>query len=380
MLEYLLSIFFFVSAIILGVLALGYIWGWFYHFNTHEDETCYFTTDDGWRLAIHHYFPKNGHITYPVVLCHGLDSNRYIFDLRPGPSLARYLARNGLDVWVSELRGSGMSDRPGFFATDVPRSWSFEDHLNSDLPAIIQYVLERTGSEKLHWIGHSMGGMLIQAYLSAHPDAPVASAVTIGAPADFSRITMKGVKVLAKIRLFLKAFPIPPMPFNGRLVLPIAHRLPSFLMGLFYPPNISPHVVRQMVAVGSELITSTRLWLDFGRFVQTGVLASEKNEPYLRNLDVCAIPMLLIAGSKDLMAPPESVKAAAGGAAAGARIYRLFGKAEGNTEDYGHIDMIVGKNAHNEVYPVILNWISEGWEEHSKSSDLVEFDRGSSRR
>jgi len=358
MLESSLSILFVAAAIILGVLALGYGWRWFYDFDTYQDETSYLTTEDGWRLAVHRYRSKGSEVAYPVVLCHGLDSNRYIFDLRPGPSLARYLARNGVDVWVAELRGSGMSDRPGLFVTDVPRSWSFEDHLKYDVPAIIKHVLIRTETEKVHWVGHSMGGILIQAYLSAYPDAPLASAVTIGAPADFSLIRMKGVRLLARVRLLLKAFPVPPMPFNGRLVLPIAHRLPSFLLGLFYPPNISPRVVRQMVAVGSELITSTRLWLDFGRFVQSGVLSSENGKPYLRNLDQCPIPMLFIAGSKDLMAPPEAVEAAARSGAAGERIYRMFGKAEGNPEDYGHIDMIVGKRAHLDVYPLILEWLS----------------------
>ncbi|MGB9618233.1 MAG: alpha/beta fold hydrolase, partial [Desulfomonilaceae bacterium] len=368
-LESLLTLFFIVCGIILGALGLGYLWGWLYRFDTRQDETSYLTTEDGWRLAVHRYRPKTGRANYPVVLCHGLDSNRYIFDLTPGPSLARYLARRGLDVWVAELRGAGMSDRPGLFVTDVPRSWSFDDHLKYDVPAVIAHVLERTGADKVHWIGHSMGGILIQAYLAAHPDAAVASVIAVGAPADFRRIRMKGVRLLAMIRPLLRAFPVPPMPFNGRLVLPIAHRLPSFLLGLFYPPNISPHVARQMVAVGSELITSTKLWLDFGRFVQTGELASEDGEPYLRNLDRCAIPMLLFAGSKDLMAPPEAVKAAVGDGAAGERRYHVFGKTEGTREDYGHIDMIVGKRAHAEVYPVMLEWLMEKSGVHGECSN-----------
>lgn len=368
MLEFLLSLFFVVCAIILGVIALGYLWGWIYHFNTQQDETSYFMTKDGWRLAVHRYRSKRDEVTYPVVLCHGLDSNRYIFDLRPGPSLARYLAQKGLDVWVAELRGAGMSDRPGLFVTDVPREWSFEDHLQYDIPAIIAYVLGRTGREKIHWVGHSMGGILIKAHLAAHPDAPVASAVTVGAPTDFRCIRMKGVRLLARIRHILKLFPVPPMPFNGRLVLPIAHRLPAFLLGLFYPPNIAPRVVRQMVAVGSELVSSTKLWLEFGRFVQTGVLSPKNGEPYLRNLDQCPVPMLLIAGSKDLMAPPEAVKAVLGNRAAGERTYRMFGKTEGTQEDYGHIDMIVGKRAHIEVYPAILDWLKDDKQVPGRSS------------
>ena len=75
---------------------------------------------------------------FPVILCHGLDANRYLFDIQGAPSLADFLRRHGRDVWVAELRGSGMSDRPGIKHSDVPYSWGFEDHLRHDVPAIIE--------------------------------------------------------------------------------------------------------------------------------------------------------------------------------------------------------------------------------------------------
>ena len=70
-------------------------------------------TTDGWRLAVHHYRPPNEASGTPVILCHGLSANRYVFDLPAGPSLAQFLRDHGRDVWVAELRGSGMSARPG---------------------------------------------------------------------------------------------------------------------------------------------------------------------------------------------------------------------------------------------------------------------------
>lgn len=31
-----------------------------------------------------------------------------------------------------------------------------DDHLQHDVPAVLQYVLQATGARQLHWIGHSM--------------------------------------------------------------------------------------------------------------------------------------------------------------------------------------------------------------------------------
>ena len=128
-----------VAAVILPIVC-GYLWNGFYAAPTGQDETFYVRADDGWRLAVHHYRPQAGVRGLPVLLCHGLSSNRYTFDLPGSPGLARFLSDHGRDVWVAELRGSGMSDRPGLFRADVPYSWAFEDHLCRDLPAIISRV------------------------------------------------------------------------------------------------------------------------------------------------------------------------------------------------------------------------------------------------
>ena len=360
MLQEILTAVFTVLFLCVAVIINGYFWGWFYSGSTDQDETSYFRTDDGWRLAIHHYRPQ-GRSTdeIPVVLCHGLGANRYIFDAPGSPSLARFLSKRGRDVWVAELRGSGMSDRPGIFLADVPYSWTFDDHLHYDVPAIISHVINRTSAGTIHWVGHSMGGMLIHAYLSEHKCPAICSAITLGAPTDFSKTTMKAIIILSRMRFALRLMPIPPMPFNGRLVVPIADRVPACLLGLFYPPNIAPDVARRIVALGSELITSWKLWLDFGRFVDTGVLAHENGRPYLKNISQSSVPIFLIAGAKDAMAPPDSVSAACvPGKDSGERLYNVLGKTSGTVEDYGHVDLLVGMRAEQEVFPSILEWLA----------------------
>lgn len=340
------------------VIAIGYFWCWIYACPSSEDETAYTRTRDGWRLALHRY--RGGATTgLPVILCHGMGANRYVFDLKGAPSLARYLKKKGRDVWVVELRGSGMSDRPGFATSDVPYTWTFEDHVQRDLPAVIDYVLKRTRARAVHWVGHSMGGMAGLAYVAEQGEPPIASMAALGSPVDFSKMRMRAFPIMAKFRNFLCLTPVPPMPFIGRLIIPIAHKLPRYLLGLFHSPNITPSTARRIVALGSTLVTSRSLWMDFGRYVETQLWAPEKGRFYLENLPMSKVPIVTIAGSVDGMAPPESVVALCNLARGAAeRRCIVLGRDSGCAEDYGHLDLLVGIRAEREVFGKILDWLA----------------------
>src|SRR5690606_26287692 len=65
----------------------------------------YARTRDGWQLALHHRPPARGGHGTPLLLCHGMGSNRFNMDGPGRASLARHLQAAGFDVWVLELRG-----------------------------------------------------------------------------------------------------------------------------------------------------------------------------------------------------------------------------------------------------------------------------------
>ena len=360
MLETILSLFYSLLIVIAGVIFLGYFWQWFYHEPTTQDETIYFRTDDGWRLALHRYRPSGPTVGFPVILCHGLDANRHLFDIQGAPSLAGFLKRHGRDVWVAELRGSGMSDRPGIKHSDVPYSWDFEDHLRRDAPAIIEAVLSRTRSLGVHWVGHSMGGMLILAYLASNPDSALASAVVVGSPTDFSEIDIARVRPLLKLEPLLGWLPISPLPFLGRMIAPLAPWVPASAWGLFHIANIEPSVARKTIALVSTPISPGKLWRDFGRFIKTGVFGPEDGAPYLEGLSQSDVPILLMGGSKDYMAPPASVMNACKGLNEVTKTECvIMGKESGRREDYGHVDLLLGMHATEEVFPKILEWLQQ---------------------
>lgn len=256
-----------------------------------------------------------------------------------------------------------MSDRPGIKHSDVPYSWGFEDHLRHDVPAIIDLVLSSTCSSRVHWVGHSMGGMLILAHLASYRDLAVASAIAAGSPTDFSKIDSEMFRPLLKLKPLLERLPISPLPFLGRMIAPLAPWVPESVWGLFHVDNIEPSVARKAIAVVSTPISSGKLWLDFGRFMKTGVFGPGDGASYLEGLHQSDVPILLIGGSKDAMAPPASVIRPCKKLNETTKVECvIMGKESGCLEDYGHVDLLVGIHATEEVFPKILEWL----EQHDK--------------
>jgi hypothetical protein len=83
---------------------------------------------------------------------------------------------------------------------------------------------------------------------------------------------------------------------------------------------------------------------------------------YRKGLEKSVVPTLGIAGSRDLLAPPESVTAAIEALGGTDKATRIIGKVSGADEDYGHLDLVLGARAPEEVFPVIAEWI----EQHSE--------------
>jgi pimeloyl-ACP methyl ester carboxylesterase len=356
MLHWILSVFFVGGLVVAAIVAVGYGLRAFYACGTRQDATFRVTAADGGRPALHRYRGGDDRASLPVVLCHGLGANRYVFDLRGEPSLALFLKRRGWDVWVAELRGSGMSDRPGLLWSDVPYDPRFEDLLNEDVPAIIDHVLAKTGAPALHWVGHSMGGMLVQAHLSRNLDTPMASAVTIGSPLDFSAMEHPFFKRLLNARWIVMLHPYAPFPVINRLLIPFVHNLHNRVVGVFHAPNIRGDAARKYLAAGTEVMVSRELWLDFKRWMESGLFSGRDGVPYVGKAP--NVPVLTLGGSADRMAPEAAVKPPyAAEDNSGRHKSLILGKDAGCAEDYGHIDLLVGDRAESEVFPRIASWL-----------------------
>ena len=355
-----LDFLFVVLIISASLISFAYFLNWYYASPSSQDATHFLVTQDGWKISIHHYRSGTPNGSPPIILCHGLAANRFIFDMQGAPSLACYLKDQGYDVWVPELRGSGMSDAPGLFRSASPYSWGYDDHVDYDVPAIIDFVTRETGVQKVKWVGHSMGGMLIYSYLAKKADPRVSCVATLGSPVQFTRKSRHIFKGLLWLKFALKPVPVNPLPFFGRLLVPVMKGGRNFVNGMYCNSNIDPRVARCASTVGSQLISPSKLWLDFAGFVERSCFQSSDGVPILEKMRNLNIPLLVIAGSADEVAPLEWV-IPAGDFRRESGTRRLFvaGPENGLEQGYGHVDMVLGLRVRTEIFPVIHSWLQQ---------------------
>ena len=71
---------------------------------------------------------------------------------------------------------------------------------------------------------------------------------------------------------------------------------------------------------------------------------------YSTAFEILDRPLLVVAGSEDKLAPPASVRPAYERSRSRDKTYRTF--------PFGHIDLVVGKEATRTVWPLIRNWLA----------------------
>lgn len=319
------------------------------------DERHVAVTRDGWLISLYRYLPRaKGPGSGPVLLCHGLIANRANLDLDEKRSLARYLAAAGFDAWLIELRGSGLS-RDSDGSRGLGRI-TFDDYVDQDIPAAIDTVLKETGYERLQWVGHSMGGMLLYAHLSSRKDPAIASAVTVASPVDFGVMAHKarhmlGLRPLLRLRWV-------PLGYLLRALLPLIalSRRAALRLGLV-PENVSTKERTEILVNVIEGFGPAGVLEQFGNWVEEGVYRSRDGRRAYDSLANLHCPLLVIAADCDYIAPPDSVRPASESASAGERVYRLFGKQAGDDREYGHGDIVISDAARKNVFPVITDWL-----------------------
>ena len=139
------------------------------------------------------------------------------------------------------IRKSGAHDRINkvmrhtFLRECGERDWNVDDLVHYDVPAILDYVQRQTGRDRVNWVGHSLGGMLIFPYLelSPHPER-IANFVGMGSTIIQAEIPQTDMLAANRGLRVLSLFASP-----GRLGRPLAFfRLPGMaLIDRFYYSN-----------------------------------------------------------------------------------------------------------------------------------------------
>lgn len=325
-----------------------------------RDELVYATTADGWRVAMHHYRPGPGvpAQTIPVVVCHGISANERSWSLDEDRSFPRYLATRGWDVWAIDLRGVGESDRPGLF--DGRPAYGFDAYVTQDVPAVIDEVLRRTGARRVNWVGHSMGGMIIYAFVATFGDERLATVATVGSPVAFDGANVYfafGREYATAVTGALVTIPERPLlPLVAPFVGPFRTRIEYILWNY---DNMADEAARRMTYYGADDIAGGVLRQFAGLFAGGRFTSADGRVDYLAGLSRLHVPLFVTAGMGDNLALVQNTLPAYRAAASKDKRFRVFARANGYAADFGHNDMPAGDASARDVYPTLERWMRE---------------------
>ncbi len=334
-------------------------------------ETKYASTSDGWKIAVYHYPPqKAGRDKPPVILCHGMGVNNYFWNVVPENDFPTYLSGKGYDVWSLDLRGNGNSHRKSRFFRFVgfdlkrggedPYYWTVDDYVRYDLPAVIDFVRSQTGKEKVTWIGHSMGGMAMFAYLTSGDKEQtdmIANFIALGAPVLMPQPPEKFVSTLEEMpewALKINA------KYPAKSVAIAAPSLETPLDVMYYnKDNMDPQRIARMYANVMDnfqlgVIRQMKILIKSGEFK-----SHDGKYNYRKNLSKITCPVLFVAAKCDALGTPMSLNSSYMEVSSQDKSYLLLSRANGYRINYGHCDMIMGKHARKEVFPYLLDWLSK---------------------
>jgi len=312
------------------------------------------TDDEAW-VALHHRAAEGP----PVLLLHGISSNHNCWDLEEGRSLARSLNEAGFDAWLLDLRGHGTAERgPG--SKRQRGGWSLDDYGRYDLPAALAFIRENTGADRVGYVGHSMGGMVVTVALSAQPELPLSRMVIVGTPMDFRDPDRVAGWFLGLGRLTGTLLGALPSPLAAKIHAGVGTPFP--LDEMLFTDISSPARERMYRQIVSPLFGGDLAQLQsvssLGAFTD-----ATRAEIYLESLAQVEIPTRVIAGRADRVAPPDRVYGFYTGLEKAEKDFILAGKATGFAADYGHLDLPLGDHAEEEIYPLIVEWLRMGEEE-----------------
>ena len=288
-----------------------------------------------------------------VMLVHGFGQNRYTWH-GSRRSFANYLAREGWDVFNVDLRGHGRSRRFG-----APRPRVLYEYIEEDVPAFAREAMRLSGRDHLFLVGHSMGGLISYSVAGTSLRDHVEGVVSIGSPWRFGQgsallvLMREAARAIGWTGLFDANLPMPARTIGRHLrrraglwdnrILPIPIRG-------WAPGGLEREVLDEYLEKTFEH-TSLRVALDIFRAGgEEGWKSLDGMIDYGTAFEMLDRPLLVIAGTEDQLAPPQSVRPAYEASRSTDKTYRAW--------PLGHLDLVMGREATRTVWPEIRDWLA----------------------
>ncbi|RMC11567.1 hypothetical protein DUI87_11687 [Hirundo rustica rustica] len=290
-------------------------------------------TEDGYAITINRipYGTQNqgSPASRPVVfLQHGLfgDASNWVINL-PHNSLGFLLADAGFDVWMGNSRGNRWSRKHQKYSIDQDEFWafSFDEMAKYDLPAAINFILEKTGQEKLYYIGYSQGTTIAFIAFSTMPE------------------------LAQKIKLYFALAPVAAIKYAKG---PATKLL--YLPGKILRNRIDVYIAQTSAGTSVQNIVHWSQEARSGKFQAYDWGSSKKNMekyqqtiPPLYNVEEMMVPTAVWTGGRDLLADPKDATILL------SKIKKLIYHKK--IPEWAHLDFIWGLDAPLHVYNEIID-------------------------
>uniref|UniRef100_A0A7N0U1H7 AB hydrolase-1 domain-containing protein n=1 Tax=Kalanchoe fedtschenkoi TaxID=63787 RepID=A0A7N0U1H7_KALFE len=250
----------------------------------------------------------------------------------------------------------------------VKYDWDFDHYLEEDVPAAMEYVRSQSkpNDGKLLAIGHSMGGILLYAMLSRcgadGRDTNLAGVVTLASSLDYTT-SKSTLRLLLPFADPTQVLNVPAVPLGALLAAayPLSSRPPYVLAwlnnlisseGMMHPELMKKFIFNNFCTIPAKLLLQLA-----SAFREGGLTNREGTFFYKDHLCKTNVPILAFAGDQDLICPPEAVHETAKLVPKHLITYKVFGEPDG--PHYAHYDLVGGKLAREQLYPCIIEFLSE---------------------
>ncbi|KAL4363974.1 hypothetical protein GQ457_04G012110 [Hibiscus cannabinus] len=232
--------------------------------------------------------------------------------------------------------------------------WDFDHYLEEDVPAAMEYIkdMSKPKDGKLLAIGHSMGGILLYAMLSRcgyeGKDSELASVTTLASSLDYTS-SKSSLKLLLPVAEPAQVLNVPVIPIGPLIAAahPFATNPPYILSWLSpqisAPDMMQPKLFEKLAMENFETVPAKLLLQLATAFHKGGLRDRSGTFFYKDHLSKSKVPVLAIAGDKDLICPPDAVYETAKLIPEPLITYKVFGEPDG--PNYAHYDLVGGRRA-----------------------------------
>mmetsp|Transcript_52417 Transcript_52417/g.87153 ORF Transcript_52417/g.87153 Transcript_52417/m.87153 type:complete len:402 (-) Transcript_52417:64-1269(-) len=317
----------------------------------------------------------------PVLLQHGLEdaSHTWVANYYTYQCLAYILVEAGYDVWLGNNRGNVYSKAHVTLNPDSKEFWEFswDEMAKYDLPAMLNFILNTTGADKVVHVGHSEGTM--QGF-AGYQDPSVASKVAVFvalAPVAYighlgskflvnlAKLDVAGIVSLLGFKQFLPSTAL--IHDVAEIACDVSDKVCNdamcALMGcdpnnwnqtrwdVFASIDPAGTSVQNMVHFQQGANKDNWCYMDFGYFGNKDHYGHHDAPCY--DLGKVNLPIALFSGGQDDLADPTDVARLKQELPASSIVYQY------NINYYSHLDFIWGLDAYHVLYPQVLQVIQK---------------------